>query len=193
MSLSREELIFMAKIQDQTERFEDMIESMKKVSSISQELNVEERNLLSVAYKNTVGSRRTSWRALSSIEQKEESKNSKNLKQVKEYKKKIEGELDNYCYDILKLIESKILASCQSSESKVFFLKMQGDYYRYISEYATDAKYDDVSAKADSAYKKATEIAEAELKTTNPIRLGLALNFSVFCYEVQLYNIINTI
>ena len=80
MSLSREELIFMAKIQEQTERFEDMIESMKKVSSNSQELNVEERNLLSVAYKNTVGSRRTSWRSLSSIEQKQESKNSKNLK-----------------------------------------------------------------------------------------------------------------
>lgn len=112
---------------------------------------------------------------------------------MKDYKKKIEAELDNYCYDILKLIETKILSSCQSSESKVFFLKMQGDYYRYISEYATDAKYDEVSAKADAAYKKATEIAEAELKTTNPIRLGLALNFSVFCYEVKIYMIINMI
>ena len=51
-----------------------MIEYMKKVVTIGQELNVEERNLLSVAYKNSVGSRRTAWRALSSIEQKEESK-----------------------------------------------------------------------------------------------------------------------
>ena len=72
MSLNREELIYMARISEQTERFEDMIEVMKKVVLSGQELNVEERNLLSVAYKNTVGSRRTAWRAISSIEQKEE-------------------------------------------------------------------------------------------------------------------------
>ena len=61
---------------------------------------------------------------------------------------------------------------------------MQGDYERYISEYAVDAQYDEASLKADQAYKKATDIAEQDLKTTNPFRLGLALNFSVFCYEV---------
>jgi 14-3-3 protein epsilon len=72
MALNREELIYMARISEQTERFEDMIEVMKKVVLSGQELNVEERNLLSVAYKNTVGSRRTAWRAISSIEQKEE-------------------------------------------------------------------------------------------------------------------------
>ena len=67
MSLSREELIYMSRIAEQTERFEDMLEYMKKVVVTGQELNEEERNLLSVAYKNTVGSRRTAWRALSSI------------------------------------------------------------------------------------------------------------------------------
>ena len=72
MTHNREELIYMARISEQTERFEDMIEVMKKVVLSGQELNVEERNLLSVAYKNTVGSRRTAWRAISSIEQKEE-------------------------------------------------------------------------------------------------------------------------
>jgi 14-3-3 protein epsilon len=66
--LNREELIFMAKITEQTERFEDMLEHMKKVVHMGNDLTIEERNLLSVAYKNTVGSRRTAWRALSSIE-----------------------------------------------------------------------------------------------------------------------------
>jgi len=75
---------------------------------------------------------------LSSIEQKEESKGSKNLKLLKEYKKQIEKELNKFCDEILSLIDTKILISCSNSESKVFFLKMQGDYYRYISEYAID-------------------------------------------------------
>ena len=57
----------MAKITEQTERFEDMLESMNAVVNSNPDLTVEERNLLSVAYKNTIGSRRTAWRALSSI------------------------------------------------------------------------------------------------------------------------------
>ena len=97
MSLSREELIFMAKICEQTERFEDMLDYMKKVAYLDQELNVEERNLFSVAYKNSVGSRRTSWRALTSIETKEEAKSSKYLPLLRDYKSKIEAELNKFC------------------------------------------------------------------------------------------------
>ena len=67
MALNREELIYMSRISEQTERFEDMLDYMKKVVQMGSELNEEERNLLSVAYKNTVGSRRTAWRALTSI------------------------------------------------------------------------------------------------------------------------------
>ena len=61
----------MAKITEQTERFEDMLDAMNKVVSANADLSGEERSLLSVAYKNTIGSRRTAWRALSSIEKKE--------------------------------------------------------------------------------------------------------------------------
>ena len=68
---------------------------------------------------------------------------------LKDYKKKIESELDKFCDDILKLIEQTILNSCNNAESKVFFLKMQGDYERYISEYAVDAQYDEASVKAE--------------------------------------------
>ena len=67
MSRTREEHLYMAKITEQTERFEDMLDSMNKVVEANAELTVDERNLLSVAYKNTIGSRRTAWRALSSI------------------------------------------------------------------------------------------------------------------------------
>ena len=184
MSLSREELIFMSKIAEQTERFEDMLEYMKKVAMSGQELTIEERNLLSVAYKNTVGSRRTAWRALSSIEQKEESKGSKNLNLLRDYKKKIESELSNFCNDILGLLDSHLVKGATTPESKVFYLKMKADYYRHISEYATGDLHSKVSASASQAYQDASNIANGEMKTTHPIRLGLALNYSVFYYEV---------
>ena len=68
----------MTKVSEQTESFEDMLDYIKKVvTGFDQELSVEERNLLSIAYKNSIDSRRTVLRAISSIEQKEESKGSK--------------------------------------------------------------------------------------------------------------------
>jgi len=184
MSHSREEYIYLAKLCEQTERFEDMLDHMKKVSTLGQELSVEERNLLSVAFKNSVGSRRTAWRAISSIEQKEEAKGSKNLPLLRSLKKKIEEELETFCKDILKLLDNVLIATATNPEAKVFYLKMKGDYYRYMSEYATGDAHKSVSAGALDAYQKASDVANKDLKTTHPIRLGLALNFSVFYYEV---------
>jgi len=184
MSLSREELIYMAKVSEQTERFEDMLSYMKQVVGQNQELTVEERNLLSVAYKNSVGSRRTAWRALEAIEQKEESKGGKHTHLIKEFKKKVKEELDNLCNDVLNLIDNAVLKACSSPESKVFFLKMKGDYYRYLAECSTGEQQSKISQGGLQAYQEATTIATSGLKETNPIRLGLALNFSVFHYEI---------
>jgi 14-3-3 protein epsilon len=175
----------MAKIAEQTERFEDMLDFMKKVVHTEQDLSVEERNLLSVAYKNSVGSRRTAWRAISSIEQKEDTKGSKHIGLLRDYKKKIEAELSGFCNDILELLDNYLIKRASNSEAKVFFLKMKGDYYRYIAEYATGDVHSKAAEGALQAYKEASEVATNELKTTHPIRLGLALNFSVFHYEVM--------
>ena len=71
-----------------------------------------------------------------------------------------------------------------SDDAKVFFKKMEGDYWRYYSEFTVDEKRKEVSEKSLAAYNEATEIANA-LPPTNPIRLGLALNFSVFYYEIM--------
>lgn len=74
MSEKLSEYIYMAKLAEQMERFEDMTEYMRKIIDISKELKDEERNLLSIAYKNAVGQRRTAWRAIYAYEMKEKTK-----------------------------------------------------------------------------------------------------------------------
>lgn len=186
MVSARDEHIYMAKVCEQTERFDDMLIYIKKVLEFNEELSVEDRNLLSVAYKNSVGTRRTAWRVLSSIETKEEAKNSSFLPLLREYKRKIEYELDTICDEIIKLLQDKLIKSAKgNSQSEVFYLKMKGDYFRYIAEYATGDKHKSAADQAFEAYSNANEIAGSSLETTNPIRLGLALNFSVFYYEVR--------
>jgi 14-3-3 protein epsilon len=131
--MSREDNVYMAKLAEQAERYEEMVEYMEKVAKTVdvEELTVEERNLLSVAYKNVIGARRASWRIISSIEHKEESrKNEEHVIQIKEYRGKIEAELSNICDGILKLIDSHLVPSSTAAESKVFYLKMKGDYHR---------------------------------------------------------------
>ena len=103
----------------------EMVENMKQVAGANQELSVEERNLLSVAYKNVIGARRASWRIVTSIEQKEESKgNESQVGLIKEYRQKIEAELGKICEDILDVLDKHLIPSAQSGESKVFYHKM---------------------------------------------------------------------
>ena len=103
----------------------EMVDCMKKVAKLDVELTVEERNLLSVGYKNVIGARRASWRIMSSIEQKEESKgNENNVKMIKGYRHKVEDELSNICNDILSIIDKHLIPSSGSGEATVFYYKM---------------------------------------------------------------------
>merc|ERR1711957_960659 len=142
-------------------------------------------NLLSVAYKNAVGSRRAAWRIVSSVEAKETSKsNTQNAEWAKEYCTKVEVELQKICDTILKLLEDVLIAKATTGESKVFYQKMKADYYRYIAEFTEGDAKSKASENARLAYEEAQKVAEKDLAVTHPIRLGLALNFSVFQYEV---------
>lgn len=182
---SRTNNVYMAKLAEQAERYDEMVNFMKEVAKLDSELSMEERNLLSVAYKNVIGSRRASWRIVSSIEQKEEEKgDDKRVNAVREYRRKIELELDQICHDIISIIDENLLPPSSTSESRVFYLKMKGDYWRYLAEFSTGDVRESTSQEALTSYKQASDIAMTDLPPTHPIRLGLALNFSVFYYEI---------
>ena len=185
----REGLVQAAKLSEQAERFDDMAKLMKRVTELlskpeKEELSTEERNLLSVAYKNVVGARRSSWRMMSMIEWREKDQSSDKSQLVQKYKKVVEKELDDICEEVLDLLEKYLIPTAVSIESKVFYLKMKGDYFRYRTEYTPEDRRQKVQEQAECAYKEAMEAAEKNMNSTHPNRLGLALNFSVFYYEI---------
>ena len=161
-----------------------MVDFLREVISAKDgDFTTEERNLLSVGFKNLIGGKRTALRTIAAIEQNP--KYSKFSDALLKYKKRIEDELFDQCILIVNLTKDKCLKVAQSSESKAFFLKMVGDYYRYVAESAKDEKLTQVKNGALEFYQKALEVANADLSACNPIRLGLALNFSVFYFEVM--------
>lgn len=84
---------------------------------------------------------------------------------------------------MVELLDKYLIPRANTVETEVFYLKMKGDYYRYYAECVTGDKNKEAGEKGHEAYKKAAENAES-LPTTNPTRLGLSLNYSVFLYEI---------
>ncbi|XP_033830687.1 14-3-3 protein beta/alpha-like [Periophthalmus magnuspinnatus] len=181
----QEELVSRARLAEQAERFDDMAKTMKAVTQQAKEsLTVEERNLLSVAYKNVVGARRSAWRVVSSQEKKcSQNNDTKNAELAKAYREEIEKELNDICTEVVNLLEKYLIPQSTKDEGKVFYLKMKGDYFRYRAEVACGEEKQKVINDSKEAYNEALEISQS-MSTTHPIRLGLALNFSVFYYEI---------
>jgi len=204
-------LIALARITEAAERFEDMCSIMGKLVKLKKQngeaLEVEERNMLSVAYKNVVGQRRASWRTLKADEEAGDSPDSEKV-QRELYKKLVEAELKRKCKDVLRLLEDNLLDKAmdpkevpddlnrdqteltdeqkrevEKIETQVFYLKMCGDYYRYLAEFNTDEE--EFKNNASAKYQEALEFAKKALKPTHPTRLGLALNASVCYYEIM--------
>jgi len=197
----RKDLVFLARTAEASERYDDMCKCMGELVTVCKEkkeaLTVDERNLLSVAYKNVIGARRASWRTLNA-----ESQDEKNSGLVDGYKKQVEEELKQICNTVLSLltdnlIDQELITNIQKKdaetdsdkkdtpntegEAQVFYLKMAGDYYRYLAEAVTDKEHE---KEAANYYKRAFELSEKVLEPTHPIRLGLALNYSVCFYEI---------
>jgi hypothetical protein len=112
---------------------------------------------------------------------------SKSNELVSMYRKNVEKELATICQEVLDILHDELIPAAQQSgvtESLVFYLKMTGDYYRYFAEFQPDMSH---AEKAKENYEKAFEQATNSsdpLAPTHPIRLGLALNFSVCYFEI---------
>jgi len=186
-----------------------LIEAKKKESADQKKkyfsLKIEDRNQLSVAYKNVVGQRRAAWRHITSQEDSSGALDPQAYEELKEkYTKIIENELEEKCQDVLSLIQDTLLLPDKEigtlkkemteeekkgiadleelREETVFYLKMCGDYYRYLAEFKTDNE--SIKEKATEKYDTALDVAAAGLAETHPTRLGLILNASVFRFEI---------
>ncbi len=149
--MSLEEHIFMARVAEQAERFDDMVLYLNKVvEAKSEDFTTEERNLLSVGFKNQIGSKRTAIRTISAIEQNP--KYQKFNEALQGYKKKIEGELYEQCMSIVENVKDKCMKVATTDETKAFFYKMIGDYYRYVAECADADKLEQVKNGALENY-----------------------------------------
>ncbi|KAF0746140.1 hypothetical protein AaE_008244 [Aphanomyces astaci] len=182
-NMDRDTLIFLARLAEVAERYGEMMDHMKAVAvNFEDELSTEDGNLIAVAFKNEMVSRRAAWRVIQAMESN--AKDPDQAAAIHAYRLNIEGEVRELGQEVLATIDDHILPKTTSVESQAFFHKMKGDYYRYMAE--IDTQSNNESAKLGLAsYDKAWSLMTTELPPTHPLRLGLALNFSVFYSDIM--------
>ena len=186
--------LYLARISEKTGNYEEAIKYIEKILSVKKnDLTKEEKNILQAAYKHLFSELRSSWRTLCNVLDRESRQKNCNIRElVENLKNEIETEMNNLCNKILQLIDENLLNRVSNIESKIFYLKLKGDYNRYMIEYLKDENLK--KEKIDiilNSYNEGLELSK-KLSFTNEIKLGLILNFGVF-YNDNLNDPINAL
>ncbi|KAF0992396.1 hypothetical protein HZS_6520, partial [Henneguya salminicola] len=176
-------LVNYAKMCEHSELYEDMAEAMVYRCKLADELDDLERNLLSNAFKYLVNSLRFSYRNICAIEETSHYDSTRSTI-IKGLKEKLYKKIDSCCNKLIKLLACDLQPNTTSKEIKAFLKKLEADYYRYRCEVATGEGRDALIEETSDLYVEGTELAK-ELPYSNPIRLGLALNFAVLYDEIM--------
>ena len=158
-----------------------MFKYINKYVELDPKLSKEERNILCSGYKYITSDKRNSLRILNNIEKR----NTYQLAYIKEIRENIETELYQILLDIEKMLDKYLIPNAIDIENKVFYLKLKADFMRYKCEISYGKELDDIISKTEKIYKEANDIANKELMISNSTRLGLALNYSVFFYDIK--------
>lgn len=180
-----DQTITLARVAERAERFDEMADFMEQRILKGMPLNPEERDMFSAAFKNALSERRHAVRVAVGVAMQEEQEgNATNSNLAAGYRTKVEAELQVICNRVLQLLANNLVPGSQPGEEKTFYLKMKGDYHRYLAEFAQAESRASIAQDANMAYSEGMQEAVA-LPVTHPVRLGLALNFSVFQHEVM--------
>ena len=181
------EYLYLIKLFQRTEKYPEMVKAINKYVEQNPILSKEEQKMLCDGYKNIISDKRNSLRLLNNLSKKEEeeAKQINHKKQILIMKEKIQNELILIFKEIHSMLDKYLIPNSQDSETKVFYMKIKADYYRYHCEFAEGDEFQEAKNNAEKIYKEAYELALKDINVYNSTRLGLALNYSVFEYEIM--------
>eukprot|EP00929_Paragymnodinium_shiwhaense_P120527 TRINITY_DN92489_c0_g1_i1.p2 TRINITY_DN92489_c0_g1~~TRINITY_DN92489_c0_g1_i1.p2 ORF type:complete len:230 (-),score=79.20 TRINITY_DN92489_c0_g1_i1:133-822(-) len=173
-------MVKVAEVAEKAEMHDDMRAYMAHRVRAGGPLNAVERSLFSDSFKESVGARRE---AVHCLDQQAKVLEGQRLDMTMNYKSKVEAELAGICREAVELIDT-LLPTAGAGAIRAFYLKMKADYYRYrATATSVDANLQQFIEDASATYAEAMNEV-AMLPPASPIRLQVALNYSVFQKEV---------
>jgi 14-3-3 protein epsilon len=180
-----EELSALAYVALVAERYEDASKCLEDlIKKKKEDLTKEEKNIFYNSNKYIINSKRCSLRSINLIEEREKNHSTQYIPIATNFKNILESEITETCKIIINLINNYLLKKIIVDESKVFYLKMKGDYCRYLCEILNSNENQNYIEECEKSYKEANDLAQ-NFPWINPVRLGLSLNYSVFYYDIK--------
>ena len=179
--------LYLMKLFQRTEHYPEMVKAINKYIEQNPKLSKDEQKLLCDGYKNVIADKRNSLRLLTHLNKKEEEEGNQinHIKQINIIKQKIQNELLIIFKEIHSMLDKYLIPNAQDSETKVLYMKIKADYYRYHCEFGEGDEFEEAKNNGEKLYKEAYDIALKDINIYNSVRLGLALNYSVFEYEIM--------
>lgn len=171
-------LVYKAKLAEQAERFEEMCKFMHTVIENKRSLDTDEQKLFAIAYKNRIGRVRTAWRFADTARAKYAGRNQQKESFASQYAQELAEEVLQICREVEDNL-GLLARSATDPVSRASYAKMDADYRRYRCEIEPKE-----TSNTSAAYKNAANLAQ-ELPPAHPTRMGIALNYSVFKYEIE--------
>ena len=185
-----EKNIYMALLAQQCSRYKEMFTyfldliKQREKEGKSKDLLPQERELLLYGYISYIKSQRNSLHICMAFETREKKEyNSRILTYIQSYRKKLESELTNTIKDITNTFDAVLIKNAENNFSKIHYMKIKADFNRYVTEYEKGIEREKASNTALRAYQDAMNLTK-NMNIMNKTLLGLALNFSIFQYEV---------
>ena len=179
--------LYLMKLFQRTERYPEMVKALNKYIEQNPKLSKDEQKILVDGYKNIISDKRNSLRLLNDLikKEEEEAKLVNHKKQINIIIEKTKKELLSIFKEIHTMLDKYLIPNSQDSETKVLYMKIKADYYRYHCEFAEGDEFEEAKNNALKIYKESYDMAVKDINIYNSIRLGLALNYSVFEYEIM--------
>ena len=188
MSQTIEDKMKLVLLAEKVKRYEDMsnyaLSLVLTKSAMGSTLSEDERSKFSASFKGYIGEQRKSYLSVRD-EIKKVEKSGRDASTEKQYLAKIGLRVNIIADQVIKIVTNKLEPKANIGKEKVFYRKILADYYRYKVEVAAEAQKSVLQAEAEKRYADAYSIAVSNLAVTDPLRLGLALNFGVFLYEIK--------
>jgi 14-3-3 protein epsilon len=185
MTSQRDIDLFLIQILDQANRYQDMVDLIKRVIDADPVLTAEQRDLLSVSYKHVITSDRNGLRYLSTLLERDEARETEfRFEELRSLQSKLRRDLENQCLGLIDLVDNKLLPAAKDPEAQLYYEKLKADHWRYISEGRESSEKEESAAKAKEAYERALQIARESIPLFKAAHLGLILNYSVYLYEI---------
>lgn len=180
--LCKDELIEMVKLCQCTNRFREMATNMKQIIEMGVQLSEEEREYLLIAYKSNVDANRQSIEAIAMLNNTNKEYRQKMIIEI--YKKTIVDELINVCHEVLSLLDEYLLPNTNDIESKIFYLRMKGDFGRYLAEVSNGDDWNVSVKMAKESYQESINLSSNYFSPAHPIHLSLIVNYSIFLFDI---------